>query len=145
MRTISLWQPWAELIVRGLKRYETRSWEISYRGVIAIHAAKRKFRSEDMLRESRQQLVVDEVDPFYLKYGCVLGFAEVVDCLPVEQVRDEVLDRELLYGNYDDGRFAWRFERVIALPEPVALSGHQGIFFWREGVEIYKRLKDRAA
>ena len=40
-RTLSLWQPWASMIAVGLKRHETRSWETSYRGLLAIHAAKR--------------------------------------------------------------------------------------------------------
>jgi hypothetical protein len=26
IQAITLWQPWASLIARGLKRYETRSW-----------------------------------------------------------------------------------------------------------------------
>lgn len=40
MRTISLWQPWATLIAIGAKHYETRSWNIHFRGEIAIHAAR---------------------------------------------------------------------------------------------------------
>lgn len=43
MKAISLWQPWASLIVAGIKPYETRGWGpptalIGQR--IAIHAAK---------------------------------------------------------------------------------------------------------
>lgn len=26
LKTISLWQPWASLLVGGYKKYETRSW-----------------------------------------------------------------------------------------------------------------------
>lgn len=40
MRAISLWQPWASAIALGSKRIETRSWSTSYRGPLAIHAAK---------------------------------------------------------------------------------------------------------
>lgn len=39
-KAISLWQPWASLIAYGVKTIETRSWSTSYRGPIAIHAAK---------------------------------------------------------------------------------------------------------
>lgn len=38
---ISLWQPWASALAIRSKRNETRSWATSYRGPIAIHAAKR--------------------------------------------------------------------------------------------------------
>jgi ASCH domain len=44
MRVISLWQPWAELIRRGLKQFETRSWPCETLGQVVIQAAKKKFR-----------------------------------------------------------------------------------------------------
>ncbi len=40
MKTLTLTQPWAQLIAIGAKRIETRSWGTKYRGPIAIHAAK---------------------------------------------------------------------------------------------------------
>ncbi len=41
MKAITIWQPWASLLACGAKQYETRSWATSYRGPIAIHAAKK--------------------------------------------------------------------------------------------------------
>ena len=41
MKALSLWQPWASAIACGSKTIETRSWDTSYRGRLAIHAAKR--------------------------------------------------------------------------------------------------------
>lgn len=40
MRALTVIQPWASLIAIGAKRIETRSWETSHRGLVAIHAAK---------------------------------------------------------------------------------------------------------
>lgn len=40
MRAITLTQPWSSLVARGQKKIETRSWQTSYRGPLAIHAAK---------------------------------------------------------------------------------------------------------
>lgn len=41
MKAISLWQPWASAwILPDLKGNETRGWSTSYRGPIAVHAAK---------------------------------------------------------------------------------------------------------
>src|SRR6476620_4962366 len=40
MKALTLTQPWATLIASGAKRVETRSWGTSYRGPVAIHAAK---------------------------------------------------------------------------------------------------------
>jgi activating signal cointegrator 1 len=44
MKALSLWKPWASLIVIGAKRFATRHWETSYRGPLLIHAAKRSRR-----------------------------------------------------------------------------------------------------
>lgn len=38
MKALSIQQPWAELIVRGIKDIENRTWATSYRGPLAIHA-----------------------------------------------------------------------------------------------------------
>lgn len=40
MKTLTLTQPWASLVALGQKNIETRSWRTSYRGPLAIHAAK---------------------------------------------------------------------------------------------------------
>jgi activating signal cointegrator 1 len=40
MKCLSLWQPWASLLVHGTKRVETRGWETKHRGPLLIHAAK---------------------------------------------------------------------------------------------------------
>jgi hypothetical protein len=40
MKVLTLTQPWATLVAIGAKRIETRSWSTSYRGPLAIHAAK---------------------------------------------------------------------------------------------------------
>src|ERR1700722_19135273 len=40
MKALTLTQPWATLVSIGAKRVETRSFRVSYRGSLAIHAAK---------------------------------------------------------------------------------------------------------
>jgi hypothetical protein len=42
VKALTLWQPWASLVALGVKSIETRSWSTSYRGPLAVHAAKRK-------------------------------------------------------------------------------------------------------
>lgn len=159
MRTISLWQPWAELVARELKCYETRDSPCTDFGPIAIHAAKRKFRDPDMTREARTQMLMDEVDPFTLQYGVVLCVAEVVGCRRVEVVRGQLSLRELLYGNYNSTclqcqgdkfncskcnetgiiqRYAWRLANVRRFPNPVTLKGHQKFYYWAEAKFVMK-------
>ena len=38
-KVLSIRQPWASMIVRGLKRFEVRSWSTEYRGQLIIHAS----------------------------------------------------------------------------------------------------------
>lgn len=45
-RFITVRQPWAWLIVYGPKDIENRSWTVSHRGVLLIHAAKEMTRKE---------------------------------------------------------------------------------------------------
>ncbi len=40
MKVLSLKQPWAELILQGKKRIETRKWNTKFRGEFLIHASK---------------------------------------------------------------------------------------------------------
>lgn len=136
MRVISLWQPWAELIARGLKQYETRSWPCEKLGEVAIHAAKRKFRDADMTREARTQMLMDEVDPFDLAYGAVICVCNIAACVETEEGAGLISRREFLYGDWSEGRFAWRLENVKRLPKPIPLAGRQGFFYWPGGRSI---------
>lgn len=135
MRAISLWQPWAELIARGLKEYETRSFPCQL-GTVVIQAAKKKFNSADYGQDLRTQMLMDEVDPFFLKYGAVLCIADIIGCQKTETLREQISKRECTYGDWSDGRYAWRFGNVRRLPEPVELKGHQGWFFWKEAKDV---------
>jgi hypothetical protein len=40
VKLLSVWGPWAQLLVLGLKDVENRSWTTAYRGPLAIHASK---------------------------------------------------------------------------------------------------------
>ena len=41
MKALSIRQPWASLIVAGIKDIENRSWVTNYRGKLLIHAAQK--------------------------------------------------------------------------------------------------------
>ena len=82
MKVLTIKQPWATLIVEGYKKYEFRSWKTKYRGKILIHAglslekdANERFKGYNLNHE----------------YGCIIGEAELVDCILV----DEKFNKEL--------------------------------------------------
>jgi hypothetical protein len=39
MKAVTIHEPWATLLVTAEKAHETRSWQTSHRGSIAIHVA----------------------------------------------------------------------------------------------------------
>jgi hypothetical protein len=39
MKAITIMQPWALLLVSGVKKYETRTWRTSHRGLLYVHAS----------------------------------------------------------------------------------------------------------
>jgi activating signal cointegrator 1 len=106
MKAISIWQPWASLIAIGAKKYETRSWETSYRGPIAIHAASIQMKTvmanvfplgkwtyapdyeakRSFLKKIKEVFSdyspIEDIESFLdeLPTGCVIATAELVAC-----------------------------------------------------------------
>lgn len=154
MKAISLWQPWASAIAVGAKRVETRSWGTSYRGPLAIHAAKRCVKDELIHIHScwnwcgaLRPLGVQMGDRRWLwdlmPFGAVVAVAELADCRPsgtftvseIETPRRPDGEQSALYdwterqmGDFGPGRFGWVLKNIRALPEPIPFRGAQGFF-----------------
>lgn len=45
---LSLWQPWAALVVNGIKRFEGRQWSTNYRGPLWIHSGNNPYSKTDI-------------------------------------------------------------------------------------------------
>lgn len=130
IRCISLWQPWAQLIVCGAKRFETRSWSTNHRGPIAIHAAKRFQKHERewaAMLHRRGFLDVTESD---MPLGAIVAVARLVEVWPSDHPALDALTTgyEKSFGNFDPGRFAWELQGVVKLDEPVPFRGRQQLF-----------------
>lgn len=129
MRAISLWQPWASLVVRGDKQYETRGWRTDYRGPLLIHAAKKidadiRWYCRDFADLLNDQQLLAENLPF----GAIVGKVELVAVFRAEDIRSSLTEKELEFGNYADGRFAWKLANPELFAEPVPFKGSQGFF-----------------
>jgi hypothetical protein len=77
MKIISIRQPWAALIVSGLKDVENRTWPTRYRGPILIHASQ---RPDDISREDIERRF-GVSSPLWQPLGGVVGIADLVDCV----------------------------------------------------------------
>ncbi|XP_053128774.1 activating signal cointegrator 1 isoform X2 [Hemicordylus capensis] len=89
---LSMHQPWASLLVRGIKRVEGRTWYTSHRGRLWIAAtAKRPSPQEICELETTYKILLQEDLEFPKDYpsGCLLGCVYVMDCLSQEQFKEQ--------------------------------------------------------
>lgn len=121
---LGIQQPWAELIVRGIKSIEVRSQPTRVRGSISIYASKR-VSSLDAARVAIEQ---HRLDVDRLPKGLLVGTVDVVDCrpcLPADAALSGV-PAELLVGQY-----AWILanHQRFAAPVPVRFLPY-GVWFY---------------
>lgn len=123
MKALTICQPFAELIVRGEKRVENRTWPTSYRGRFYIHAGKSRAWFDDdadLIRE------FGCMPPF----GAVVAIACLIDC---------ILAADITMGDYDtkypwlkdhehtNGPWCWILDGVAPIG-PWPWRGAQGLF-----------------
>ncbi len=111
---LGIQQPWAELILRGVKTIEVRSQPTQVRGTIYLYASKRTSPLPDAAAMvTREQLELEA-----LPKGLLVGTVEVVGCRPCVSVDSlaACVSAELLQG-----RFAWQFAHPRRLPKPLAV------------------------
>lgn len=161
MKALSLTQPYATLIAIGAKRIETRDWGPSYRGPLAIHAAK-GFASlpggnltdfclnepfvSALFADGVRQLAPGQDLPL----GAVVAVATLASCIRLidqatvaEVLRRSEARHERDFGDYALGRVAWVLRDVIALPEPIPVRGYPGLWEWDASAEVLALVKGR--
>lgn len=139
MLALTLTEPWATLMALQEKCIETRSWKLPARIVgkeVAIHAAKAYPRWAAQLTEQ---------EPFCsslrsggnvflpnLTRGKILCVVRFIDCRWTSSIRNQIFEKELLFGDYSDGRFAFLTEFVRKLEVPIPATGHLGFWEWKQ-------------
>jgi hypothetical protein len=78
MKAISVRQPWAYLIVEGIKRIENREWNTQYRGPLLIHAAGR-YREKMTIAQIARRYRVAIPDADDLTFGAIIGQVDLID------------------------------------------------------------------
>lgn len=122
LRALTVWQPWASLIVAGVKRIENRTWGTNYRGLILIHAAARPVDRKALDRLA--QLGIDVPDD--LPRGAIVGAVELVDVVRLGQrsLFDDVSNDD----PFASGPLCWKLANARQLATPIPWDGRQG--FW---------------
>ncbi len=130
MKVLSLKEPYATLISKGIKKIETRSWKTSYRGELYIHASSSKDYKNDNL-----DIAYNYVSKEELNHGYIICKCQLVDCIYMDQkYLDSIkgtLEEKL--GVYAIGRYAWVLEDVEVLNVPIKAKGKLNIWEYKEG------------
>lgn len=124
MKAITIKQPWASLIVSGLKDIENRTWKTNSRGRVLIHAGAKADN-----HWSASVPVCDKVDKYLREiskggtdwsnypFSSIIGSVEIVDC---------VQNHPSLWA--ENGVWNWVLANPILFPEPIPAKGK--LSFW---------------
>lgn len=130
MKAISLWQPWASLWLTDAKIHETRHWPTSHRGLLLVHAAKRKI---DDLSGDRLDEICGGIWGHHwgleLPRGALIGIVRLVGCDRTEDMpigHQSTEDYEC--GDFSPGRYAWLRASPQVFAEPIPYRGQQSFF-----------------
>lgn len=139
MRVISIWQPFATLIVAGFKTIETRK-QPAFSGMVGTRigiAATKIIRPEQRLAVADPEFAahyqatglppLDE-----LPAGAVIGSVLLNSVDPIDdETIEDLTPAEFSFGWYSPGRFAWRLRDPVAFG-PYLACGQQGVWHWKE-------------
>lgn len=143
--TIDAWWAWA--IAHGPKRVENRGWQTHYRGPLLIHAGLTDRRDRQAIE------AIEEIAPWLLARQCapgnmdqhrgrVLAVAELVDCLPIEELeRKTQMQAGKFHNPWAFGPWCWVLERVRPLPTPIPVKGLQGL--WCPGIALLQQVEQQ--
>jgi len=164
MKVISLWQPWATLVVTGHKQIETRGWNTQYRGPILIHASKKwnselhetvgNIGAEPILKEMGYSGTYKRGEGGWvtnLPLGAIIGvvyleetaptnhwlsiFGDIIKTGPATRFAGKE-DKERAFGDYGPDRYGWLLSNPIQFKEPIPAKGMQG--FWNYDIDLSK-------
>ena len=152
MKVLTLFQPYATLVVLGVKTIETRSWTTKHRGEIYIHAAaaqdsigRARWESPKMLKYLDQMgCDISKIGSLYhhLQFGQIIGKVDIVGVTPASEYKEYALDaevkREMYMGDLSEGRFAWMLEHAVKFPYGTFVRGQQRIWECKEPVLVQR-------
>jgi ASCH domain-containing protein len=126
IKALTIRQPFPELILRGRKPFEIRSWRTHYRGPLLIHAGM-KIDSE-RARESG-------LNPEELTTSAFVGVAVLSDVRPYTREDAKLLKKNQAGGGWEPNLFSWVLKEPRRFPTPTKAKGRLGLFGVSRAVE----------
>lgn len=120
-RALSLKQPWAGLVVAGLKSIEVRRWKTHHRGPLLIHAS-----TYDDERPQGWARVPVEARPLCALKGGIIGEVTVIECRAYPTLERFDADQLLHLNEREWFDEAGLFGFVLAQPRVLAFQRAKG-------------------
>lgn len=122
MKAITIKQPWASLIVYGIKDIENRNWRTNFRGRILIHSSAKGDIAQFGCLQPNQRLKVlntpiSRICFNDLPFGSIIGSVEIVDC---------VQNHPSIWA--DKGVYNWVLANPVLFKNPIPAKGK--LSFW---------------
>jgi hypothetical protein len=145
MQALTIHEPWASLLVKGKKQFETRSWQRNYRGRLAIHVGKEPLSPLedyiDILFALKGTFSFDETY-FNSTFGKIIAIATLKDIhLMTKELINKQSHLERVSGYWAPGLYAWELTNIKPLPQPIAARGMPGL--WTVPDDIYVQIQQQ--
>lgn len=118
MKALSIKQPWASLIVHGIKDVENRTWRTHYRGKIYIHSSGKGVPNFVFNQQQHEALSTIDTDNMNMLYSAIIGEVDIVDC---------VLNHNSIWA--EKGVYNWVLANSKLYDEPI-LNVKGKLSFW---------------
>lgn len=120
MKSLSVSQPFADLIISGKKTIELRNWNTNYRGEFLIHAPL-KIRKEDCKRLKINKKLVT---------GAIVGKAVLKDVKKYNSVKEIKMDKKyhLASKDFQVKKFGFVLKNAKPFRIPIPCKGKLGFF-----------------
>lgn len=133
MKCLSVWQPWATLLVVGDKEFETRSWSSRHRGPLLIHASRKSAGDPDeFMADLHLECGADfpgvQSSPIGFPRGAIVGFGYLTAIVGTQFFAPKISAKEYALGDWTPGRFAWRLAQPKPFAAPIDWRATQGVF-----------------
>lgn len=134
LRAISVKQPWAALLVAGVKTVEVRTWATRTRGPVLIHAA----RTVDRRPDGWRLIDTPELHALASFRGGIIGSADLTACVGYRTPEEFAAAVELHRNNAAWFAPAGLYGFVFQNPAQVAYTACPGrtLFFAVEGISL---------
>jgi predicted transcriptional regulator len=120
-KCLSLKQPFAELLVSGMKTIEVRKWKTKFRGQFLVHASK------NIDEKACKRLKIDQAK---LVTGAVVGKASLYDVISYGSKNSFLKDKNKHFASstYDKPNFGFMVYQAERFDTPVPIRGKLGFF-----------------